>query len=272
MRRFHYVDPLTGNTSDPLTLAALQQLNLPQQTNVLPEGSQTWTTLGDVMHEGPILFPAPPTSASQTADSKPPLPGVVPESRPAESAAGFYPTFFLALFLGLFGVHRFYLAKFRTGLLQLVSLGGCGLWWLFDVVAILIGKFKDKHGRVIRNVHPRVSWSVFAAVVLLGIARHGENPSSGTKSDSSAAVSQDDLPRDAVKKEVEKFMARGSQDSEGLVGQAAVAFGARNGDLVPFTAKFYPDRRREPSAPVVITVVGNITKSGGSWRINMEER
>jgi TM2 domain-containing membrane protein YozV len=52
----------------------------------------------------------------------------------------------LCFFLGALGVHRFYVGKVGTGILQLVTIGGLGLWALIDFIVILIGKFSDKQG------------------------------------------------------------------------------------------------------------------------------
>lgn len=52
----------------------------------------------------------------------------------------------LCLLLGVFGAHRFYVGKVGTGLLQLCTIGGLGLWWLFDVILIVTGQFRDKEG------------------------------------------------------------------------------------------------------------------------------
>ena len=53
----------------------------------------------------------------------------------------------LCFFLGALGVHRFYVNKVGTGLLQLFTLGGLGIWTLIDLIMIAVGAFTDKEGR-----------------------------------------------------------------------------------------------------------------------------
>lgn len=60
-------------------------------------------------------------------------------------------TLLLCLFLGGIGVHRFYVGKVGTGILQLVTLGGCGIWTLIDLIMIITGNFTDKNGNKITN-------------------------------------------------------------------------------------------------------------------------
>jgi TM2 domain-containing membrane protein YozV len=68
----------------------------------------------------------------------------------AVSPKGFVPTILLCFFLGGLGIHRFYVGKVGTGILQLVTLGGLGIWVLIDFVMIVVGKFKDKQGLPIK--------------------------------------------------------------------------------------------------------------------------
>ena len=54
-------------------------------------------------------------------------------------------------FLGGLGVHRFYAGKIGTGILQLITVGGCGIWTLVDLIMIITGSFTDKDGNPIKN-------------------------------------------------------------------------------------------------------------------------
>ena len=67
------------------------------------------------------------------------------------SEKGFVPTILLCFFLGALGVHRFYVGKIGTGLLQLITLGGLGIWVLVDFIIIVTGGFKDKQGLPIKS-------------------------------------------------------------------------------------------------------------------------
>lgn len=60
----------------------------------------------------------------------------------------------LAMLLGPFGAHRFYAERIQTAILMLVTLGGLGIWWLFDVIVIAAGGFRDASGRLISDWDP----------------------------------------------------------------------------------------------------------------------
>jgi TM2 domain-containing membrane protein YozV len=44
--------------------------------------------------------------------------------------------YLLWFFLGLLGVHRFYLGHIGVGIAQLLTVGGGGLWWIIDAFLI----------------------------------------------------------------------------------------------------------------------------------------
>ncbi len=60
----------------------------------------------------------------------------------------------VAFLLGVFGAHRFYVGKTGTGLLMLATLGGMGLWWLYDLILIAAGEFRDADGRRVLRWSP----------------------------------------------------------------------------------------------------------------------
>ena len=59
------------------------------------------------------------------------------------------PAFLLCFFLGCLGIHRFYVGKIGTGILQLITLGAFGIWALIDLILIVCGAFKDADGKKI---------------------------------------------------------------------------------------------------------------------------
>ena len=58
-------------------------------------------------------------------------------------------TLLLCFFVGTLGVHGFYNGKIGTGILMLITLGGFGIWYLIDLIFIIVGRFTDKNGKEI---------------------------------------------------------------------------------------------------------------------------
>jgi hypothetical protein len=98
------------------------------------EGSPSWTRLG--------LVPG-------TVDV-PPMPGSVADGC---SERLILPAFLLAFFLGVFGVHRFYVGKTTSGIVMIVltctgvGLIVTGIWMTVDWIMIVCGAFEDREGR-----------------------------------------------------------------------------------------------------------------------------
>lgn len=52
----------------------------------------------------------------------------------------------LAILVGGIGIHRFYLGYTSIGIIQLLTLGGCGVWALIDLIRIATGDLKPADG------------------------------------------------------------------------------------------------------------------------------
>lgn len=55
-------------------------------------------------------------------------------------------TLVLCIFLGCIGVHRFYTGHTGIGILQLLTLGCCGIFTFVDFISIITGSYTDKQG------------------------------------------------------------------------------------------------------------------------------
>lgn len=103
----------------------------------------------------PAVPPSPmPVAPAMGATAVP----VFPNGKPMLDAAGNpvsdksrLAAALLCWFVGIFGVHRFYVGKVGTGILMLVTLGAFGIWALIDLIVILVGSFRDKSGKALQN-------------------------------------------------------------------------------------------------------------------------
>ena len=48
---------------------------------------------------------------------------------------------------GVCGIHRFYTGHIVIGILQFLTVGGCGIWQIIDLIFIFTGKYTDSNGR-----------------------------------------------------------------------------------------------------------------------------
>ena len=79
----------------------------------------------------------------------------------------------LSFFGGVFGLHRFYVDKPRTAIAMLLTFGGCGVWYLYDLVLVAAGEFRDSEDLPLRNWG--LSESSFAQNRLVGRAEQRVN-------------------------------------------------------------------------------------------------
>lgn len=57
----------------------------------------------------------------------------------------------LSIFVGSFGVDRFYMGYIGLGVLKLITFGGCGIWWLIDLILIATKNLKDADGKELQS-------------------------------------------------------------------------------------------------------------------------
>lgn len=106
------------------------------------EGAPEWQRLRTIPGVA-AMPPAPP-------------PGTGP-LEPGESDRQILPAFLLAFFLGVFGLHRFYVGKTGSGIamvvLTITVVGAIvsGIWATIDWILIVTGSFTDAEGRRLRR-------------------------------------------------------------------------------------------------------------------------
>jgi hypothetical protein len=81
------------------------------------------------------------------------LPAALPVALPptATGEKDWLVALLLSILFGPFGVDRFYLGYVGLGIVKLITLGGCGIWWVVDLVLIALNKLPDAQGRPLRQ-------------------------------------------------------------------------------------------------------------------------
>ena len=61
------------------------------------------------------------------------------------------PTFLLFIVLSWpFGAHRFFLRRYASAILFIITIGGCGIWWIIDFILIVTGSMTDDEGKPVK--------------------------------------------------------------------------------------------------------------------------
>jgi hypothetical protein len=135
--------------------------NAPERVTEVVEAAPTYVDdAAGVVPPPPPAFDAgavPPPPPGYGAPSAAMVP-VFPNGKPMLDAAGNpvsdksrLAAALLCWFVGVLGVHRFYVGKVGTGVAMLLTCGGLGIWALIDLVIILVGSFRDQDGRALEN-------------------------------------------------------------------------------------------------------------------------
>lgn len=58
----------------------------------------------------------------------------------------FLTTLLYSILLGLIGMDRFCLGHIGTAVAKLLTLGGCGIWWILDIILLINGQLMPEDG------------------------------------------------------------------------------------------------------------------------------
>ncbi len=114
-----------------------------------PAGSRVCAYCGSGLPMDAAPAQAPPVQAAPPAQ-----PQVVVVERPVyvdpPSSKDRKVALLLAIFLGAFGAHNFYVGKKGLGILYLCTAGLFYVGWIMDIYLIATGKFRDSNGFLLK--------------------------------------------------------------------------------------------------------------------------
>lgn len=145
----YYVIGANGQQYGPIEEAVLKQWiqegRVGAQSLSFKSGEASWMPLGERADlKETMARPAAPLPAPGPVPAyAPPAPALVGPEMPKDWLV----SLLLSIFLGYLGIDRFYMGYVGLGIAKLLTFGGCGIWWLIDVILIATGSLRDAQGR-----------------------------------------------------------------------------------------------------------------------------
>ncbi|MEO0026677.1 MAG: hypothetical protein RL716_8 [Actinomycetota bacterium] len=98
-----------------------------------------------IVAEAPASQPSPAAAAQPAAAPQPTA--ATPGAAPLPPQREYIIALLLSIFLGTLGVDRFYTGHIGLGVGKLLTLGGCGVWALIDIILYATRSVTDVQGR-----------------------------------------------------------------------------------------------------------------------------
>ena len=84
-----------------------------------------------------------------------------------ESNKDYTLTLIFSWLLGWLGIHRFYTGYIGIGIIQLLTAGGFGIWWIIDFISVCFDKYKTSDGLDLANPSETLGKVVFFVWLIL---------------------------------------------------------------------------------------------------------
>ena len=105
-------------------------------------------------------------------DSQSQTPPAQAQQTPIQTTSdkSFVAAWLLSLFLGVLGVDRFYMGYVGLGIIKLITFGGCGIWYLIDLILIITGSLKANGNKPLSGYAENKKIAIIVTCIFLGLS------------------------------------------------------------------------------------------------------